>query len=167
MRGSFLDMMSPVEGMTLMDTGNIVVDVFCPQCGRLNRVDFSVIQGPEKGNLQINCSCNSAIPISIDFRQHYRKETNLDGIYSNLSNEKEKGKMQIMNLSMSGIGFTVQGSDAFSVGDQLELNFALDDDKQSEFEVEVIVRHITDNKVGCEFTSKIENLVALKSYLND
>jgi len=160
-------MMSPVEGMTLMETGNIIVDVFCPQCGRLNRVDFSVNQGSEKGNLQINCSCNSAIPISMDFRQHYRKETNLDGIYSNLSNEKEKGEMQVINLSMSGIGFTVQGSDTFSVGDQLELSFALDDDKQSEIEVAVIVRHITDKNVGCEFTSKIANLIALESYLND
>lgn len=103
----------------------------------------------------------------MDFRQHYRKETNLDGIYSNLSKEKEKGEMQVINLSMNGIGFTVQGSDIFSVGDQLKLNFSLDDDKQSEIEVAVIVRHTTDNNIGCEFTSKIENLIALKAYLND
>jgi hypothetical protein len=68
---------------------------------------------------------------------------------------------------MKGIGFTVQRSDTFSVGDQLELNFALDDDNQSEITVAGTIRHITGNNVGCEFTSKIENLVALKSYLKD
>ena len=103
----------------------------------------------------------------MDFRQHYRKETNLDGIYSNLSNEKEKGEMQVINLSANGIGITVQESDTFSVGDQLELNFALDDDKQSDIKVAVIVRHITDNNVGCEFTSKIKNSIALQAYLNN
>ena len=149
-----------------METGNIVVDVFCPQCGKLNRVDFSAIQGPEKGNLQINCSCNSFIPISADFRKYPRKETNLDGTYANLSNNKEKGRMRVINLSMNGIGFTLQKPCKFSVGDQLELNFALDDDNRSEIEVIGIVRHITGNDVGCEFNSKIENKVAFQSYLN-
>ena len=149
-----------------METENIVVDVFCPKCGKLSRVDFSVIQGPEKGNLQITCSCNSAIPISADFRKYSRKETNLDGTYANLSNEKEKGKMHVINISMNGIGFTLQKPCKFSVGDQLELNFALDDDNRSEIEVIGIIRHITGNHVGCEFNSKIENKVALRSYLN-
>jgi hypothetical protein len=160
-------LISPAEGMILMETEKIIVDVFCPQCGKLNRIDFSAIQGPDKGNLQINCPCNSAIPISVDFRKYYRKDTKLYGTYANFANKKEKGKIQVINLSMKGIGFTVQRSDAFSVGDQLELNFALDDDNQSEINVAGTIRHITGNHVGCEFTSKIENLVALKSYLND
>lgn len=75
--------------------------------------------------------------------------------------------MQVINLSLNGIGFTLQNQCKFSVGDQLELNFALDDDNQSEIEVIGIVRHITGNDVGCEFNSIIENKVAFQSYLND
>lgn len=150
-----------------MENENIIVDVFCPQCGRLNRIDFSVNPEPEKGNLLISCSCNSAIPISVDFRKYHRKDTNLDGVYTNLANEKEKGKIRVMNLSMNGIGFTLQKQEAFSVGDQLELRFHLDDDNQSEIKVTGIIRHITGHNAGCEFISKIENEAALQSYLDD
>lgn len=81
-------------------------DLFCPECGKLNRVDFSVIKDPEKGNFQIDCSCKSSIPISVDFRRLQRKKVNdLDGVYKNFSNGNEKGKMSVIDISINGIGF--------------------------------------------------------------
>jgi hypothetical protein len=159
--------MSLVEDMNLMETQGIFVDVFCPQCGKISRVDFSSIHGPEKGNLQIHCSCNSAIPVSVDFRRHHRKKTSLNGIYTNLSHKNKKGKMHVLNLSMNGIGFTFQGPCPFLLGDRVKLRFTLDDGGLSEISVTGIVRHITRNFVGCEFTSQVEGLGALRSFLTE
>jgi hypothetical protein len=141
-------------------------DLFCPECGKLNRVDFSVIKDPEKGNFQIDCSCKSSICISADFRRLQRKKVNdLDGIYKNLSKGNAKGKMIVIDISMNGIGFVNNSLNALSVGDEIKLNFILDDNEESEIEVIGIVRHATGNKVGCEFAAHIKNRNALELYL--
>ena len=75
--------------------------------------------------------------------------------------------MHVQNLSMSGIGFAFQGPCPFMVGDRVKLKFALHDKGLSEIGVKGIVRHITGNHVGCEFTSQIEGLGALRSFLKE
>jgi hypothetical protein len=149
-----------------MENKELYFDLFCPECGNLNRVDFSNIEDSKKGNFQVDCSCKSAIPISVDFRRFYRKKVNnLDGAYKNLSNGNAKGKMRIIDISINGIGFVNNSLNALSVGDEIKLNFILDDNEESEIEVTGIVRHATGNNVGCELTTPIKNRKALEQYL--
>ena len=94
--------------------------------------------------------CNFAV--SVEHRDFYRKRTNLEGSYSHLSNGGKNERMQVLNLSIGGIGFATRNFNALSVGDRIKMNFILDDAMQSIVRKEGVVRHAYRNYVGCEFT---------------
>jgi hypothetical protein len=140
----------------------------CPQCGNIKHVylnSIKAIRGRKKRNLKVRCTCQSIFSVSLNYRRFYRKQTRLLGSYRNLSNRKEKGEIQVTNLSMSGIGFITVSSNALSVGDKIKLNFTLDDNKQSEIEKSGIVRWIDGFNVGCEFADTSQPDTNLGFYL--
>ncbi len=59
--------------------------------------------------------------------------------------------MQVINISRSGIGFSISGIHAITVGQKALLTFQLDDRKQTELSKQVIVRSVMQNTIGCEF----------------
>jgi hypothetical protein len=52
---------------------------------------------------------------------------------------------------VTGLAFiTLDGRD-FNVGDELSVEFTLDDEYQTEFKKDIIVRDVGHKSVGCEF----------------
>ncbi len=91
----------------------------------------------------------------LDFRRHFRKETNLEGTYVMLPPAVGKGKLHIHNISQNGIGFTIgfslYGSHAPKPGQKAQVVFQLDNKKRTRIEKLVLIRNVSDNFVGGEF----------------
>jgi len=139
--------------------------LICPHCKKRKLANFSTFRDSKRRTLKVKCTCESHFRILIDFRRSHRKKTNLDGAYTKLSDSKVKGKMQVLNLSVSGIGFITRDLYVLSLGDRVRIRFTLDDQKQSEIEKESVVRTVKGNYVGCKFTNPSQYEKVLRFYL--
>ncbi len=57
----------------------------------------------------------------------------------------------IRDLSRNGIGFTVAGIHNIQVGQNISIDFVLDNPKQTELKQQAVVRSVKKNLIGCEF----------------
>lgn len=144
-----------------------MVTVVCRNCGHIRHLDASSYKSPGKSSrINITCyNCGNDFPVSINFRKHYRKETNLSGTcttrnFSELGQDAGAGEFSgiiVKNISRSGMGFIVKSPIRAAEGDILNVRFALDDTKRSVISKKVIVRRIIDNYIASEFTSRIDH----------
>ncbi len=122
----------------------------CPTCGTAWSVqlDKVKIQGHP---VRVRCSCGNSFSVSPELRRAYRRETNLSGTYTKLSEENEHGGILIKNVSMTGVAFKTLGDHCLSEADKLTLRITFDDSKHTQIEVLAVVIHVRDRLVGCEF----------------
>lgn len=129
----------------------------CPYCGKMKHVSVEKFKG-KKHSLKVKCSCTRTFAVNLNFRKRYRKETDLDGRYLKMAggrpakiNTEGDVNCKIVNISMGGLGLRILDGQAMAGGDNLIVNFTLDDKKQSELTRRVVIRHVKDSYVGCEF----------------
>ncbi len=146
-------------------TGNNTATVICPACNTSKTISAEPYRG-KKSAIKARCGCGEIFLLRLDFRDHYRKETNLPGTYSITTPDKAGGGViHIHNISREGIGFTVNGRHHLEQGLEIILEFQLDDKKQTQLRKEAIVRLVEDNYIGCEFISTAAEEKALGFYL--
>lgn len=143
-----------------VDTGERILKFFvtnqnqatirCPKCGVSRTVDMSKMQLNSK-RLKVTCKCGETFKGEFEFRKHYRKKVNLPGRYMHLNSPK-RGDIIVVDLSMTGIGFTTSTPHGLQLGDRLEVTFRLDNGKRSEIKVNVIVRNVKEKFAGVERT---------------
>ncbi|PIE64340.1 MAG: hypothetical protein CSA26_08840 [Desulfobacterales bacterium] len=123
----------------------------CPHCKNIKQVNVSRLRG-KKHRVKLRCSCGSTSLIQLDFRQNYRKKTNLKGTY-HLKSAIGSGRAMIIDLSKNGIGFTVSGDiHIIQPGQKAVIDFVLDNRKKTRLKKEVIIRSVNRNRVGGEFS---------------
>jgi hypothetical protein len=136
----------------------------CPHCRHARTVSVAKLKDKKK-LIKIKCSCQQSYSVSLELRKMYRKDTNLNGQFTNLSLNNEKGSMLVKDVSMGGIGFTVIGRNRIQKEHELEVVFTLDDAHSSVIKKQVVVKIVRDKFVGCEFLSAYEYDKALGFYL--
>jgi hypothetical protein len=130
---------------------NTVV-ITCPHCNRQRVVNVESFK-QHKFRFSVKCACKKIFTAQIEFRQRVRKITRLMGTYTNLTRKNISGNMTVRNLSVSGLELhTYDNIQNFSVGDEILVEFNLDDEHQTEISREVIVREIRKDSIGCEFS---------------
>lgn len=122
----------------------------CPHCGYQKVVRAEAFKG-YKHILKVRCLCQKAFKVVLEFRNRVRKKIFLRGTYVNHSRENSSGYLFIQDISVSGLAFTRVDTNKFQVGDELTIEFALDDEHRTEISKDVIVRDIRQNSVGCEY----------------
>ena len=128
--------------------------ITCPSCQKTKNVTVTQFRN-KKHTLKINCPCKTPFIVDLDFRHHYRKEIDLPGTYRIIKPPGTgNGAAQIQNISLTGVGFTVSGITRLEKGQIAELNFQLDDSKQTRMISQVRICLIRDNYIGCEFSDK-------------
>ena len=129
------------------------VTIVCPACN--NPKNVSAASFKNKINyLKVRCTCDNAFRVELDFRQFYRKPTDLPGMYKTLKPKGHGGGViHVRNISQGGIGFTVTGINTIEVGHRLEVSFQLDDKKQTSLKKEVMVQSVSNDFVGCRFVA--------------
>jgi predicted Zn finger-like uncharacterized protein len=125
----------------------------CPKCGTSKTVDASKIQFASK-QLKVTCKCGETFKGEFEFRKHYRKAVKLPGRYIHLNSPK-RGDIIVVDLSMTGIGFTTQTAHELKIGDKLEITFRLDNGKRSEIRVKAVVRNVKEKFAGVERTDTL------------
>jgi hypothetical protein len=127
------------------------VTFICPKCGSARKENAQKYK-EHKGPVKIDCTCTNAYEVQIEFRKFYRKETHLDGLYLRSSHTGDWGKMVIKNLSMGGCGFKTLKTTTLVPGEEIKIEFTLDDRTAAPIKKKAIVLEVDGQYVGCKFS---------------
>lgn len=129
---------------------NGLATFICLNCGEVQKEQAQVYMGT-KGPVKIQCKCGNDFDVEIEFRGLYRKGTGLDGIYLNVSNPNNWGKMIVKNLSMQGCKFETLTANLLNPEEEIKIEFYLNNAKNSLIRKRAIVRYVNKRYIGCEF----------------
>jgi len=144
------------------DDGTTVLK--CPFCRAARIVSVQKIKDKKKV-IKVKCSCKESYSVGLELRKLYRKNTNLNGRYVNLSRNNENGRMIVKDISMGGVGFEAVGKSLIEKEHEFEVTFILDDTHSSIIKKQVVIKMIRDKFVGCEYVQPLEYDKALGFYL--
>jgi hypothetical protein len=131
------------------DVNGTVIFV-CQNCGDLQKEKAAIYKNV-KGPITIQCKCGNTYDVQIEFRNSYRKEENLEGRYSTLSNPDKWAKMVVKNISLEGCGFETMASNLLQPDEEIKVEFKLNDIKTSQIKKRAVVRSVQGCYVGCQF----------------
>jgi hypothetical protein len=127
------------------------VTFICPKCGAAKKESVYQYKG-QKDPIAINCTCSNIYEVQLEFRQFYRKETHIAGLYIRSAHAVGWGKMVIKNLSMRGCGFEILEISTLVPGEEIKIEFVLDERSRSVIKKKAIVREVRGLYIGCQFT---------------
>lgn len=130
----------------------------CPHCECIKLVSVDKFRGV-KHSLKVKCNCNNSFSVSLDFRERYRKSTNIDAKYVKIDSDikatdnkvEPNLKCKVADLSLSGLALTIMGSHELQVGDELMVEFTLDDRSNTHIKRKADIRVVGQGFVGCQF----------------
>jgi len=102
--------------------------------------------------LKVKCYCGNAFMVKLDFRQSYRKGTQLPGNFTMLPPSMERGLGVVIDLSLTGLRFQVTAVHKLKIGQQGYVEFDLDNKKKTHIRKEFVIRKIEGNQLGLQFT---------------
>ena len=139
------------QPLTIHIRDNNAATLVCPACGLVRQIAVPKFRN-DRHTLAIRCRCGHVYSVLLDFRRHFRKPTSLAGTYvSRDPAGPGGGVIRILNISRSGVGFTISGRHRIEPGQELQIEFQLSDRNKSVLKKPAVVRTVQDNTVGCEF----------------
>lgn len=160
------------EDRTKKDTGcqkvqvgaDNTATVACPHCGLCYKVNALKVE-PRGRSYRLKCKCGDGYSAFFEFRENPRRALHVKGFYRKVKEVYVRGtartvpaseggldKMQVKNVSRTGIGFVVPTGHGLKVGDNIEVMFTLDDAEGSRMERTAVVRRVSgEDYVGCQF----------------
>jgi hypothetical protein len=128
-----------------------VVTFVCPKCSESQRESVAQYKD-QTGNIKVECKCSNVYEVQLEFRKSFRKETFLDGLYYRASHPGDWGKMTIRDLSLGGCRFETSKAHLLDLGEEIKLEFVLDDPRRSNIRKKAVVSAIEGRLVGCKFS---------------
>lgn len=125
--------------------------ISCPRCSMERRVDATKYKKGSK-NLLVNCQCGFKFQCHLELRQSPRKRVKLHGEYKHLDTF-EVDDIVILDLSMTGLRFSILGPHGVRVGDHIQVSFTLDTPLQPAIKREVEVTGVTRQVVHGHFVN--------------
>lgn len=129
------------------------VTIVCPACKTPKNAAVGAFRN-KSHYLKVRCPCNTVFTVHLDFRQHYRKPTDLPGTFRSITPSGMGGEVRIKDISQSGLGFTFSGMEPLQKGYTLTVSFTLDDKKQTRLVKEVVVQSVQGDFAGCRFVER-------------
>lgn len=126
----------------------------CPKCDKARTADVSKILA-NKAEIKIKCKCKCGylFKATLERRKFFRKDIKLSG---SLQSKKEMKPVliNVVDISRSGCKAKLsKGSNTFSVGERILIEFHLDDLNKSLVKKNAIIRSNTGILIGVEFDS--------------
>jgi len=144
---------------------NNTATLMCPACGAVKHIAVDDFRHGQH-TISVRCRCQHVFTVLLDFRRHYRKQTSLPGIYEIISQGGIGGGIiHINNISRGGVGFTVSGLHRIEKGQELYIEFQLNDKKKTTLKKRVLVKSVLQNTIGCQFKDTVEMDRALGFFL--
>jgi hypothetical protein len=139
----------------------------CPECFKAKTVDVSK-QTDKGGSLKVNCKClcGHSYTVMLNKRKRDRVVITLPGVFVRYKEGKtgRREQMLVLDLSISGLKFMMKTKCNVEAGEELMVEFNLNDKKKSLIKEKVIARHIKNSEIGAEFCSK-EQQININHYL--
>jgi PilZ domain-containing protein len=126
----------------------------CPKCEKTLTADVTKYAQMEKTvRVKSRCSCGNTWTSVLEKRKQYRKGANLSGIYQQIvdGKEQDRGTMIVIDVSAGGVKMKLEVDRNFKVGDNLKIEFKLDDSKQTTISKTVVIRNVSDSYYGAAF----------------
>ena len=126
----------------------------CPKCSRSKTVSVSDYAHVDKLiKVNVKCPCGHAYTSILEKRKQYRKASNLPGSYIHYIDGRpvNRGLMTVEDISANGLKLKLNASHNCAVGDQMQVEFNLDDRHRTVITKRVIVRNINGPFIGAEF----------------
>ena len=141
-----------VEKVYITDTNKATF--ICPQCKKTLTVDVSkYAQIEQTVKVKSKCSCGNKWISVLEKRKQYRKGVNLKGIYKYIvdGEEVDRGMMTVVDISAGGVKLKLDVERKLKTGHLLELEFKLNDSKQTPMKKTVIIRNADNPYYGASF----------------
>jgi len=135
-------------------TNTNMATFICPQCKKTLTVNVSkYAQMEQTVKVKSKCSCGNKWTSVLEKRKQYRKSVNLPGIYQYIvdGKEKDRGKLTITDISAGGVKLKLDVDRKLKTGHILNLEFKLDDSKQTLMKKTVIIRNASSPYFGAAF----------------
>jgi hypothetical protein len=125
--------------------------IICPACNEPKTISVAAYKH-KKHSIKVRCKCKEIFTIQLDFRNVYRKPTNLPGKYVNLSSpDQESFDVIVTNISKTGLGFVAPHPEYLQKGQKLSIEFQLSDKKKTRLTKTIIVKNVNKENIGCQF----------------
>ena len=128
--------------------------ITCPDCQ--NTVtkcigDYELIDKVKR--IRCSCSCGALFKVTLEKRKYFRKETHYSGKYTYKApdGKNKNGLLYVMDISQSGLKFKTNMEPLFGVGDQIMVEFYIDQKGKRIVRKEGIIRGIRNENIGMEF----------------
>jgi len=128
-----------------------MVTFICPKCGE-SRKESAEQYKDQTGTIKVECKCSNVYEVQLEFRKSFRKETFLDGLYYRASHSGDWGKMVVRDLSLGGCRFETSKAHLLDLGEEIKLEFVLDDPRRSNIRKKAVVSVVEGRLVGCKFS---------------
>ncbi|MDH3349447.1 MAG: PilZ domain-containing protein [Desulfobulbaceae bacterium] len=130
---------------------NNTTTIVCPGCNLTKNIPVGIYRD-KKHFLKVRCPCGQIFLVLLDFRQYYRKKTQLSGVIKVLgSGYVEEQPVEIENLSFSGVGFKMELSKYMRIGQRVMVEFYLDGKKKQFLKKELVLKVIRGSYLGGQF----------------
>ncbi len=132
----------------------------CPACDKGVIRDLSdFTQNPSAVRLKCKCACGHVYRVLVDRRDHFRKPVNLMGrfFFKTSQGQPSQGLIKILDISLTGLRFSMNSAPLFKVGDNLTVEFTLDDGDRTLVREMGTVRRIQGETVGLSFKTADPN----------
>jgi len=139
----------------------------CPGCDNSVVRDLSKVAHAKSAiRIKCTCKCGNVFRVLVERRKNIRKSVNLVGMchFIDVSGRKKKRLIKIHDVSFSGLQFSLNDIPEFRFGDQIIVDFRLDDRERNEVKEKGIVVRIESTIVGLQFASE-DRCRPLKLYL--
>ncbi len=138
-----------------IDSDNTVT-LNCPQCSKSRVVDASRYMDRDRTvRIQAKCSCGHSYPVTLERRQQHRKPVLLRGTFTfdppHGMSAPCRGSMTVVNISRNGVRLRFNTMPDFRIGDLINVEFMLDDTRQTLINRDVLVQNIAPPFAGVKF----------------
>ncbi len=114
-----------------METVKVYLDearlgfVVCQQCGKSKQIEFTNGQNPRSA--KVKCACGNSFSVIFESRRHYRKKVNTFGKCFAQADTFDGALVQVIDISMSGMGFVKMDGRPLKLNEKIRLSFPLGD----------------------------------------
>lgn len=141
-----------------------IATFICPVCQKVRHADVSKILGINKAlSIKCQCKCGNKFEAILERRKYFRKDIELDGMVF-MGGEDQKFSVKISDVSRAGLKLKLKTNHGLSPGDELLIEFYLDNTEKTLISKKIIVRSTSGLNLGVEFKSS-EHYDKFGSYL--
>ena len=141
----------------------------CPACRKGVTKNLGRIANAQSAiHLKCTCKCGHVFRVLVERRCNVRRLVNLVGmcIYIDRNGETKKRLIKIHDVSTAGLQFSVNVLPDFKLGDQLVVEFRLDDRERTSILEKGTVMRVQSKNVGFKFNSA-ERISNFKLHLSE